>query len=409
MLPSRTVPGTQPSDPLYAAVGSGMWAYTRAAFRCRTLFPPGFAVRRGRLLVATHRAESDVPLIGAAVFYDTAMWRGKTAKLHFAARDDLFERGFFAGFPPALPGWARRLLWRIEAGPYLPLVRVNPLPYPGTNVLRLGTALAAVDPATPLDGLLPPAVAAALAERAAASRLPRPASAADALRGEYADLLWEVYDRTVLAAEPLAPVWRRRAEVGAEQVRRIVEVVGSGEPLLLFPEGKPSPDGSVGPFRPGLRLLVRRGRPEAVQPLAIAYDPLTCGRPFAYLAAGEELAPPAGDVDEAVLAALRRTLPLTCGQIVAAALRGRETISARELDETLADAVAAAQAGGRPVAPELAGTTARRARLTDALRRLLRDGILHRLGAGELTVDAARAAADGRLARLATERDGAGG
>jgi hypothetical protein len=273
--------------------------------------------------------------------------------------------------------------------------------------MRLGTALAA-EPAAALDELLPPDVMAGLVERAAAAGLPRPIVAADVLRGEYADLLWDVYGREELAAEAFEPVWRRRADSGAEQVRRLVDLVGSGAPVLLFPEGKPSVDGSVGPFRPGLRLLVRRGRPEAIQPFAIAYDPLTCGRPFAYLAAGEEAPPPDGEVDDAVLGALCRSLPLTCGQIVASALAGRETASPRELDEALADAVSRARAAGRPVPPELATAAARRARLADALRRLLRDGVLRRHAGSELAVDAARVASDARLGRLVTERESAG-
>ena len=52
-----------------------------------------------------------------------------------------------------------------------------------------------------------------------------------------------------------------------------------GNVLIVFPEGRPSPDGEIGPIKPGIGALVRRGKPRAVRPLALAYDPLVRGAP----------------------------------------------------------------------------------------------------------------------------------
>jgi hypothetical protein len=90
------------------------------------------------------------------------------------------------------------------------------------------------------------------------------------------------------------------------------------------------------------------------------------GRTRAYIAFGTRVEPPNEDVDEAVLALLRRAMPLTCGQVAAARLlageRSRDAIE-RELEE----AVVAAHAEGRAFEPELAHPRGRRRRLRDAL------------------------------------------
>jgi hypothetical protein len=385
-----------------------MSAYTRAAFRSRTLFPPGFVLRRGSMLVAAHRAETDVPVICASVFFHAGLWRRSSPRLHFAARDDLFERGFFAGFPPGLPLPVRRLLWPIDAGPFLPLVRVNPLPYPSAETMRLAAALSELSAGEPLAGLVPDETLAALNARARSVRLPTPVLVGDAMRGEYADLLWKDVSRDELGHPAFEAAWRRRSEVAAADLRGVVELVRSGEPMLFFPEGRPSPDGAVGPLRPGMRLLVRRGRPESLQPIGVAYDPITVGRPYAYVAAGRATVPPEHDVDDAVLAALSSALPLTAGQVVAAALvdaaAGSERIVASALDELVADEAAGDLGAGRPFDPILREPASRRVRLADALRWTLREGLARRDGPTAVGLEAGRVLADDWVLRLARER-----
>jgi 1-acyl-sn-glycerol-3-phosphate acyltransferase len=398
----------RPSELLYEAVALGMWAYTRAAFRVRTLFPAGFVLRRGSMLVATHRAESDVPLICASIFLHAGVWRRSNAKLHFAARDDLFERGFFAGFPPGLPVALRRVLWPIDAGPHLPRVRVNPLPYPDAETLRLASALDRVPGDAPLEGLVPDDALAALAARARLLALPEPAVVADVRRGEFADLLWRGCSREELGHPLLEAAWRRRSEEAAADVRRVVELVRSGEPVLFFPEGRPSPDGAIGPLRPGMRLLVRRGRPAELQPIGIAYDPVTTGRPYACVSAGRAIPPPESDVDGAVTAALRGALPLTVGQVVATVFReearGTERVETKLLDERLEHAVARAAREERPAESGLTERARRQERLADALRWTLREGLARRDGSHAVGLDGERVLADPRLLRLARER-----
>ena len=159
---------------LYDAVGHGMWAYANAAFRVTILDRERFAPEPGTLVAVTHRRETDVPVICPWLYFAMGGRRNTTGRMHFAARDDMFPPGFFAGFPPELPLRARRLLYRVGVGRWLPLVNVFPIR--SAQVARVGEVLAA-RPARPLEEVLPTDEAAGFAERASACGLARPAQA----------------------------------------------------------------------------------------------------------------------------------------------------------------------------------------------------------------------------------------
>jgi 1-acyl-sn-glycerol-3-phosphate acyltransferase len=336
---------------LYDAVALGMWAYSRAAFRVTTLGPERVDLPPGALIVVTHRRETDVPLVCPPLYFRGRMWGPNRARrMHFAAREDMFLPGFFAGFPPELAPRVRRLLFPLGVGRWLPIVQVHSLR--SATVARLGEVLRA-RPDEPLAALLSPDEVEAFEARAAACGIAVPQRARDALRGELADLLWRPVTPSHPASAGLDGFWGARAAAAAADFRALVELVRSGGVLVVFPEGRPSPDGEIGPIQRGLSALVRRARPSAFLPIALAYDPLGPGRTRVSVAFGDVVAPP-DDVDAGTLALLRRTMPLTCGQVVAA------RVSAD-------DAVAEARATGRPVEPDLRDGRARARRLDEAL------------------------------------------
>ena len=347
---------------LYDAVGHGMWAYSNAAFRVAALDREGFAPEPGTLIAVTHRRETDVPVICPPLYFAMGGRRNTTGRMYFAARDDMFLPGFFAGFPPDLQPRARRLLYRVGVARWLPLVNVYPIR--SAQVARVGEVLAAQSD-RPLRELLSQEDLAALAERAAERGLAAPLRPADALRGEYADLLWKPF--TPEDGQGLDEFWSARAAQAAGDFRALVEIVRDGRVLIVFPEGRPSPDGEIGPIRPGIGALVRRGKPAAVRPLAVAYDPLVRGRTRVHLAHGAPVELPKDDVEGTLLAALRATMPLTCGQVVASLLESGAKADVPALERKLADAVAVAREGGRPVEPDLLSAENRRRRLVEAL------------------------------------------
>lgn len=348
--------------PLWHAVGAGTQPYARLAFRIETHGADGFRFERGLLIVVTHRAETDAPILIAELYRSARVWTDPSQRLHFAARDDLFERGFFAGFPGGLPRPARRLLFPLSVGRFLPMTRVHPIG--SAKKMKLAQALSRVDPRTPLPEL----VAARFGSAA-------PRTAGEALRGEFAALLWRDVDPESF---PVPEAWSRRAAEARAQVETLLELMQEGEPLLLFPEGRPSPDGALGPIQRGLGLLVRRGRPERLSPWAIGYDPLVRGRTRAVVSVRPLVAPDARHVEEQVLGELRRAMPVTCGSVVAHALRAGEDPAA-----ALDAAVGEAGLTDRTVEQALRTPAGRARRLAECLEVLGRkpsDRLLARLG-----------------------------
>ena len=354
----------------YHAVAAGMWSYSHPAFRVAFLGPERLPLEPGTLVVSTHRRETDVPVVAPVLYQRARLWtrRRPLERLNFAARDDLFLPGFFAGFPAGLPPRVRRLLFPVGVGRWLPRVQVYPLR--SASVARRRELLREWGD-DPLAELVPEAEA-DLRRRAAACGLAPPVRGADALRAEYADLLWRPVSRDALPPGLLERFWSRRAAQSAADFRALVELLRAGGVLLVFPEGRPSPDGDIGPVRRGLAALVRRGQPGSIQPVAPAYDPLARRRTRVFVSLGDAVPPPPGDVDDAVLALLRRTTPLTCGQAVAAHVAGSETASTRAVRAAVAEAVAAGHAEGRPIEPDLLDRGRRARRVDEALAALPR-------------------------------------
>ena len=331
---------------LYDAVAAGMWAYSRSAFRITVLGPERLRIAPGTLLVVTHRRETDVPVLCPPLYRRGELRRQRVA---FAARDDMFLPGFFAGFPAGLPPRVRRLLYPLGVAGWLPRVEVFPIR--SARVARLAEVLGDRR-GERIEDVLGREDGRAFVERAAACGLGAPVVAGDVLRGEYADLLWRAVGPDDPAGRGLDGFWSQRATEAAGDFRALVELVRGGRPLVLFPEGRPSPDGEIGPLQRGLGALVRRARPPALLPVALAYDPLARGRTRVIVAFGAPAAP-SGDVEEQALALLRRTMPLTAGQLVAAGAEPGE-------------AVRAALVEGRPVEPALVAADSRSRRLAGA-------------------------------------------
>jgi 1-acyl-sn-glycerol-3-phosphate acyltransferase len=344
-------------------VALGMAAYTRTVFRVETLGGKDFRPRPGTLILVTHRRETDVPVLCPSIYRYGELWRDRSARVSFAARDDMFEPGFFAGFPPKLPLVLRRAVYPIAIGDILEkALQVHP--FRSASVIRLNDALRS-SPELELAGL-PPEIASSFLARASELGLPLPEWGRDVLRGEYADLLWSTYHASELDGEALRTAWAHRRAEALDDFRTLVGLVRRGAVVVLFPEGRPSPDGAVGPLQPGLEALVRRARPRWIQPVGIAYDPLVRGRTRVTLCFAPSVPTPTDDVEATVLRLLRRAIPLTVGQVVASCVSAGEA-HAGAVERALDEELAAARSAGRRAEPAIERREARRQRLREAL------------------------------------------
>jgi hypothetical protein len=351
------VAAPQGESRLYDLVALGLAAYAHARYRVRVVGEP-FALTDRTLVVSTHRSDDDIPLLVGAL-YRRAHGLVRTGKpVHFVVRDDLFERGFFAGYPPGVPRVLRRPLFHVSIGPILRR-RLPCHPARRPTGMRL-VQLLRRHPDLPLDELLPPPLLEPF--RARAGELGRtPRLAGDVLHGDYADLLWRVTERDEVDEAASEDFWRERRHQATRDFRELVDVLLARRPLLICPEGTPSKDGTIGPLRGGAGALVRRGGPERLVPVAPAYDPLGEGRVRAYVGVGRATGPVEDQAE--ILALLRRATPLTVGSSLAAALDDGD-----DPERRLAEDVEQARAEGRPHEAELADPSVRRARLAEARR-----------------------------------------
>jgi 1-acyl-sn-glycerol-3-phosphate acyltransferase len=349
---------------LYDTVALGMAAYTRTAFRVQTLGREDFRLRPGTLILVTHRRDTDVPVLCPSIYRHGELWRDRSARVSFAAREDLFEPGFFAGFPPKLPLVLRRVVYPIAIGDILEeTLQVHPLR--SASLIRLNDVFRSAPELELADGL-PPDIASSFRARACELGLPQPERGRDVLRGEYADLLWRTYNARELDGDALRIAWAHRRAEALDDFRTLVGLVRRGAIVVLFPEGRPSPDGAVGPLQAGLGALVRRARPRWIQPTGISYDPLVRGRTRVTVCFAPAVPTPTEDVEATILRLLRRAVPLTVGQVVASCVSAGET-EAAAMERTLEEDLAAARSTGRRAEPAVERREARRALIREAL------------------------------------------
>jgi hypothetical protein len=400
----RTDP--RPSDFLYALAGVGLWIYSRCKYRVVSLGAKDLRLRPGLLLLATHRASGDEPIICGSLYFSSRVWAERRWRIHFTAGDQFFETGFFAGYPSRMPIWARRLLYPIKISGGLSRVGVHSLR--SGKRMMLGQALAQL-PAdmTPAEVIPPPLLDQLHARAVLLGRTP-PTRADEFLRGEYADLLWQTVSVEDLSAPGLAQLWQRRKACSRAELSALVDVVQTRQPLLIFPEGRRSPDGRIGPVKRGLGDLINEGRPDTITYIALAYDPLTRGRTRVCAAfTAPQPRPTDDDVRAQALRELRRAMPLTCGQVVAHALleaanRGQGTLARGALEQRISAAMHAARRTGRPIDPALTDPKVITRRIDECIAAVARRHCVAPNGP-DFVLDTVKIGADEIIVRLARE------
>ena len=390
---------------LTGLAGVGLWIYSRFKYRVVSLGAKELRLGPGLLLVASHRASGDEPIICGSLYFSSRVWAARRWRLHFTAGDQFFERGFFAGYPTRMPIWLRRPLYpiRISCG----LARVGVHSLRSGKRMMLGQALAELPADASLAEVIPPPLLDQLYTRAEALGRTPPTTAEEFLRGEYADLLWKTVSVEELSAPALAQLWRRRKARSTAELRALIDVLQARRPLLIFPEGRRSPDGRIGPLKRGLGILISEGRPDTIAYIALAYDPLTSGRTRVCAAFTTPRPRPVDNPSAHVLSELRRAMPLTAGQVIAPALieaaeRGQPRLDRTALERRLAAEVQTALEGGRPIDPALKDPRTIKRRVNGCITALTRKHNIA-VDGDQLLFDRNQVLANETLARLARE------
>ncbi len=338
------------------------------------------------LIVATHRRDTDGPLLCSALI-------GRHGPLpHFVAREDLFRRGFLREYLTGWPRPLRELLGVIDVAPVLELLHAHPMRrIPERTLWETLEDVLGVCGDLPLSEVLLPRWSAEfqrLAPRCSGGLCVR-----DALGRRYRPLLRLRYGLSKLTRERFRAIKEHERRVIEAQLGHFVALLDRGESVQLEPEGTVSTDGGFHRLRNGLYALLTRPRcAPRVLPVGITYDFMRTGCQRVFVNVGPELVGleelPRREVNARVARAIRALTTVTVSQLASryllqsvrgAAGRG---ISAEAMEVFVECQAVRWKGAGLHVDPRALDPRARGRRVRGYLRYCVRHGALARRRGG---------------------------
>ncbi|MGH8426977.1 MAG: hypothetical protein ACRES7_03220 [Gammaproteobacteria bacterium] len=358
--PMSEEPGSLPPQPALPTRTFllGFDRIVRALFRIEESGLPE-RVPRPCLIVANHRRDADIPILGA--FLGRRRGVRITGVLpHFIAREDLFEPGF---------------LWHYWCSPWLVLPRLVSPAIPLARIMRAfkahpihripeqSLAIVLADlrrylGERRLEAVLNRWWAARLA--AAGVDLAQPISWLLRRERQFGSLVGGGWGHRRLNLETFRefkPIERARI---ADHLAVFARALANGEAVMVAPEGANSPDGYFQRPRAGPFALVRGAEPMLpVLPVGIAYDPTLGRRLRVFVHAGPTFS--AGDhatrrdFDDAVASAILRATTVTGSHLAAHLVlrtKSGEAVTADNFVQLSNELGGALSASGLRVAPD---------------------------------------------------------
>jgi 1-acyl-sn-glycerol-3-phosphate acyltransferase len=238
------------------------------------------------LAVSNHRRDNDGPLL-ASVLLRRQNGLIVAPLPYFAAREDLFEKGFLAHYLRRCPASLRPLLKAINLSPCL----VGAYPLQRTHERSVAKALQDVIaylgdmPVT--DVLRPQSLIDLTAELMFD---PRSVTITQLLR-DYEHMLWRKrYGYRHLQVAVFGRIKPHLRDLIDRQMDHFTKLLEGGQVLILEPEGRLSLDGALRRPRAALHELIKRpNRPVRVLPISVTYDTLTTGYPRIFIDIQPEL------------------------------------------------------------------------------------------------------------------------
>ncbi len=342
---------------------------------------------RPTLIVASHRRDTDGPLLGSALI-DRRGRRPVGPLPHFVAREDLFRRGFLREYLTGWPRPLRELLGVINVAPVLELLHAHPMRrIPERSLWETLEDVRAVCGDLPITEVLRPRwveEVRRLAPRGAAGL-----KVSDVLKRRYRPVLRLRYGLSKLTRECFRAIKPHERQVIEAQLGRFVALLDRGESVQLEPEGTVSTDGSFHRIRNGLyTLLARAKRPPPVLPVGITYDFICSGCTRVFVNVGPELtgleALPRREVNARVARAIRALTTVTVSQLATRHLleavgpAGGGSVTAAELEACVAEQALRWRRRGLQVDPRAFDERERRRRVHGYLQYCVRHGALVR-------------------------------
>ncbi|MGH8321628.1 MAG: hypothetical protein ACRESX_11480, partial [Gammaproteobacteria bacterium] len=277
-----------------------------ALYRREVIWPPGFRLAPGTLIVSNHQRDADVPILATTLCQREGVYLRQPLPF-FAAREDLFRRGFLAEYAT---GWSRylrpllgtiSLAWMFRIARCEPMRRLREFTLAETLNILSETGFAQADPVTVFNARGRREITAAL------GRLPPHVREISPYRlGPLRLSYWGLRRLRVATYRAVKPSFH--ATITA-QLQRFASVLDSGRSLYFAPEGVISTTGRFGHIRAGARQVCRlTAAPPQVLPVALSYDALGPGRLRVIINVGELVHAPDPSSQESFAAGLRNAI-----------------------------------------------------------------------------------------------------
>jgi hypothetical protein len=302
-----------------------------------------------------HKRDLD-PIITIPIVLSHRGWRAMAGDVHFALRSDAFSPGYLAHLVQR-PRWFARLLHPISLRSVLPWLGANPVEHlhirpieewirellSTEGDMRAGNALSS----TVIQELATTTGQSAQhIEDFPISRL---------LSWRYEPIIQRAYGPEVFIGQIRRRAEQRLLKMAKQHLADLSTWLESGGSIYGAPEGRLSPDGTLGPITASLHRVLHAGPSDTrVVPMSIIYDFMTVRRLhiFVDFAPAIEHAPtlPTGDLDAQLRTAWLRSARFTCTQLGSSFLMQRShsgalafTVDdlARELERQATDLAAA--------------------------------------------------------------------
>jgi len=243
------------------------------------------------LVTINHRRDLDILIIAPVLHLKKTLFKD-SLRLHFVARDDLFEPGFLTSHF-LFPWPAGKQFHKLNIAGVMHTLRAYPISsvmYKRFGALMRDALKAAGD--IPLQDVVKDPYL-----RDAAGRLKRHVQSdldtitlAEFLGYDYR-VLHETFSDVGVLKEGMAKVVRTHSlQRIDEQLKVFADILDGGGICLLAPEGRLSPDGRFWPVKSGLhRLLSLTSVPVTILPVNATYDFMTRKRMRIYVDIGKEI------------------------------------------------------------------------------------------------------------------------
>lgn len=350
------------------------------------------------LITINHKRDLDIPIVASTLHLGKTPF-SENRRMHFVARDDLFQPGFLTAHFPIF-GIAGPLIHRINIRPVMVALRAHPISHLvrrriGPLIRELGKANSML----PMKEVVKPSGLALITKMLGGRNGNNlgDVTVADFLGYSFSTLHQQPADIDIIRSDFSRNLRERTLKKVSEQLRDIVKILDAGGICMLAPEGHLSPDGRFWPVKSGLFRLVSMTTGDArVLPVNTTYDFMTQRRMRIYMTVGREFTTvklwKKTELEQQVQKSIVTLGPVTLSHLGSEFLLallddGRERFEEDECFTATARRVEQLHARGIRLEERLLTEDLLKERTGDFLRYCVRKGIVDNKGDGNFTVN----------------------